>query len=110
MLPEDCYHVLISVITSLIVLGSPKNRGLPMWLGGKNPLADAGDEGSISGSGRSPREGNGNPLQYSCLGNPTTEDPGRLQSMGHKELDMTLRPTRSQEGRAGTIWFAHHRS
>ena len=41
-----------------------------MWLGGKNPLADAGDEGSIPGSGRSPREGNGNPLQYSCLGNP----------------------------------------
>ena len=31
---------------------------------------DAGDAGSIPGSGRSPREGNGNPLQYSCLGNP----------------------------------------
>ena len=30
----------------------------------------AGDLGSISGSGRSPGEGNGNPLQYSCLGNP----------------------------------------
>ena len=29
-----------------------------------------GDAGSIPGSGRSPREGNGNPLQYSCLGNP----------------------------------------
>ena len=31
---------------------------------------DAGDAGSIPGSGRSPGEGNGNPLQYSCLGNP----------------------------------------
>ena len=31
---------------------------------------DAGDSGSIPGSGRSPGEGNGNPLQYSCLGNP----------------------------------------
>ena len=31
---------------------------------------DAGDAGSISGSGRSPGGGNGNPLQYSCLGNP----------------------------------------
>ena len=30
----------------------------------------AGDMGSIPGSGRSPREGNGNPLQYSCLRNP----------------------------------------
>ena len=33
-------------------------------------VCDAGDPGSISGSGRSPEEGNGNPLQYSCLGNP----------------------------------------
>ena len=31
---------------------------------------DAGDPGSIPGSGRSPGEGNGNPLQYSCLENP----------------------------------------
>ena len=31
---------------------------------------DARDEGSVSGSGRSPGEGNGNPLQYSCLENP----------------------------------------
>ena len=36
----------------------------------KNPPAHAGDTGSIPGSGRSPGEGNGNPLQYSCLGNP----------------------------------------
>ena len=36
----------------------------------KNLPANAGDEGSIPGSGRSPGEGNGNPLQYSCLGNP----------------------------------------
>ena len=34
-----------------------------------NPPANAGDTGSIPGSGRSLREGNGNPLQYSCLGN-----------------------------------------
>ena len=36
----------------------------------KNPPANAGDAGSIPGSGRSPGEGNGNPLQYSCLGHP----------------------------------------
>ena len=35
----------------------------------KNTLANAGYVSSISGSGRSPGEGNGNPLQYSCLGN-----------------------------------------
>ena len=37
----------------------------------KNPSANAVDTGSIPGSGRSPREGNGKPLQYSCLGNLT---------------------------------------
>ena len=39
----------------------------------KNPPDNAGDErdmGSIPGSGRSPGDGNGNPLQYSCLGKP----------------------------------------
>ena len=36
----------------------------------KSPPANAGDAGVIPGSGRSPGEGNGNPLQYSCLGNP----------------------------------------
>ena len=36
----------------------------------KNLPANAGDEGSITGSGRTPGEGNGNPLQYSCLENP----------------------------------------
>ena len=36
----------------------------------KNPPADAGDTGLIPGSGRSPGEGNGSPLQYSCLENP----------------------------------------
>ena len=36
----------------------------------KNPPANAGDRGLIPGSGRSPGEGNCNPFQYSCLGNP----------------------------------------
>ena len=37
---------------------------------GKATVYNAGDMGSIPGSGRSPGEGNGNPLQYSCLENP----------------------------------------
>ncbi len=37
---------------------------------GKESACNAGDPGSIPGSGRSPGEGNGNPLQYSCLENP----------------------------------------
>ena len=48
-------------------------HGLGGFPGGsvvKNMPANAGDMGSISGWGRSPGEGNGNQLQYSCLGNP----------------------------------------
>ena len=48
----------------------------------KNPPANARDPGSIPGSGRSPGEGNGSPLQYSCLEIPWTEQPGGLQCMG----------------------------
>ena len=43
---------------------------LPWWLSGKNMLANAGEMGLIPGSGSSPGEGNGNLLQYSCLGKP----------------------------------------
>ena len=43
---------------------------------------DMRDPGLIPGSGRSPGGEYGNPLQYSCLGNPLTEEPGGLQSMG----------------------------
>ena len=57
-----------------------------------NPPADTGDTSSIPGSGRSPGVGNGNPLQYSCLGNPV--DRGTWWATVHgvaKESDMTQR-------------------
>ena len=47
----------------------------------KHPPASAGDPGSIPGSGRSPGEGNGNPLQYSCLEN--SMDRGAWQATVH---------------------------
>ena len=56
--------------------------GFPGDSAGKESACNAGDLGSIAGSGRSPGEGNGKPLQYSCLENPWTEEPGKLQSMG----------------------------
>jgi len=49
---------------------------------GKESAYNAGGWGLIPGSGRSPGEGNGNPLQYSCLENPWTEEPGGLQTIG----------------------------
>ena len=55
--------------------------GFPGGSDNKEPACNAGDLGSIPGSKRSPGEGNGNPLHYSCLGNPM--DIGVWQSIDH---------------------------
>ena len=52
-------------------LGQDKSKeAFPSGSDGKESICNAGDLGSIPGSGRSPGKRNGNPLQYSCLGNP----------------------------------------
>ena len=56
--------------------------GFPGGSDGKASACNAGDPGSIPGSGKILGEGNGNPLQYPCLENPVDEEPGRLQSTG----------------------------
>ena len=63
--------------------------GFPGDSVGKESACNAGDPGLIPGLGRSPGEGNGNALQYSSLGKPWTEEPGRQQSMGSQESGMT---------------------
>ena len=55
---------MINLFLGSHILGFPKGSVI------KNLPANAGDVGSIPGSGRSPGEGNGNRLQYSCLENP----------------------------------------
>ena len=55
----------------------------------KNPPANAGDAGLIAGLGRFPGEGNGNPLQYSCLGNPMDRGQATVHRVA-EELDTTL--------------------
>ena len=63
---------------------------VPSGSDGKESACNAEDLASISGSGRSPGEGNGNPLQSSCLGNPM--DRGAWWATVHevaKESDMT---------------------
>ena len=52
----------------------------------KESACSVGDQGLIPGIGKSPGEGNGNPLQYSCLENSMTEEPGRLHCMGSQRL------------------------
>ena len=64
--------------------------GFPGGSAVKNLPANAGDSGSIPGSGSSPRQGSGNSLQYSCLRNP--KDNVALQDKVHgvmEELDTT---------------------
>ena len=58
------YFCFANKIIYTIFLGFPSGSVV------KNPPANAGDVGLIPGSGRSSGEGSGNPLQYSCLGNP----------------------------------------
>ena len=64
--------------------------GLSWWLSSKDLPATAGDLSSIPGWRRSPGRGHGNPLQYSCLGIPWTEEPGRLQSVGSQRVRQDL--------------------
>ena len=65
--------------------------GFPDGSGVKNLPANAGDVGSIPGSGRSPGGGHGDPLQYSCQGNSMDRGAwwATYSPQGHKELDMT---------------------
>ena len=66
---------------TLLIVFSSFLQGFPRWLSDKESTANAGDMGSIPGSGRSPGEGNGNPFQYSCLENPM--DRGAWQATVH---------------------------
>ena len=73
----------------MVLILSMNTLGFPGGAVAENPLANAGDSrdaGSIPGSGRSPGEGNGYPLQYSCLENSQTEEPGRGQSVGSQRV------------------------
>ena len=73
---------------------------------GKASAYNAGDQGSISGSGRSPGEGNKNPLQYTCLENPRseeTEEPGGLQSMGSQRVQHDWVTSQTKENRIDIV-------
>ena len=71
---------------------NPGNGASKVMLVVKNPPANAGDTrdvSSIRGSGRSPGEGHGNPLQYSIERIPWTEEPVGLQSIVQLENNWT---------------------
>ena len=67
--------IYLSIYLGVLIMGFPSDSMV------KNPTANAEDVGLIPGLGRSFREGNGNPLQYFCLGNPM--DRGAWQATVH---------------------------
>ena len=64
-------------------------QGFPHFSVSKESDSNAGDLGSIPGSGRCPGEGNGNPLQYSCLENPMDSGAWQTTVYASQELDST---------------------
>ena len=71
LLHASCIPNIMAIVVALSTLGILQlSMGFPGGSEGKASACNAGDLGSIPGSGRSPGEGNGNTLQYSCLENP----------------------------------------
>ena len=84
--PWGCDAIFLS---SIPVLFKSELARVPWGFPGgsvvKNLPVNAGNLDLIPGSGRSPREGNGNPLQYSCLGNPMDRGARWASPWGHKK-------------------------
>ena len=79
-------------------LGNPLKEVGSMVAQTVKTACNVGDSGSICGSGRSPGEGNGNPLPIPAWRIPWTEEPGGLYSTwGHKESDTTERLTHNTQ-------------
>ena len=68
------------------MLDHPLHFYFPGGSDGKASAYNAGDLGSIPGSGRSPGEGNGNPLSTLAWTIPWMEEPGQLQSTGSQRI------------------------
>ena len=86
-------HYLVTNTTNLFNTVVGKTGGFPGCSVRKNTPAnagDAGDMGSIPGSGRSPGGGHSNPLQDSCLDYPMEEGPNELQPMASQRVRHNL--------------------
>ena len=76
------FSYIKSLFSSFLSAIRLAENGLPDSTDGKESACNARDLGLIPGSGRSPGEGNGYPLQYSCLENPMDRGAWQAQSMG----------------------------
>ena len=84
---QPLWKTVLRFLTKLYML-LPYTLGFPGGSGGKASACNAGDPGSIPGLGRSPGEGNGNPLQHSCLDGVSLIS---YSSWGRKGSDVTER-------------------
>ena len=85
-------HATMNIILLVLLGSSVTALGFPGNSVVKEPACNAGDtedKSLIPGSGKSPGEGHGKPLQYFAWRIPWTEEPGGLQSIGHKESHTT---------------------
>ena len=88
-----CFRVIFSVPSGM--------RVFPGGSDSKESARNAGDPGSIPGLGRSPGEGNGSPLRYSCLENPT--DRGAWRAVVHRQAESDTKVR--HDGATNTLLF-----
>ena len=81
--------IIFKVDKLRFLVGVSISKGFPGGSAVKNPLANAGDTGSIPGWGRALEEGNGNPFQYSCLKNPMDKGARPYYSPWDHKTDTT---------------------
>ena len=79
-----------------------EDRGFPGGSVVKNTTANSGNIGSVPGWGKSPGEGNGNPLQYSCLGNPIGR--GALRATVREITRVRYHLVTKQQHGGGNLW------
>ena len=87
----------VSICYILIYANACLYMGFPGGSAVKNPPANVGNPGSTPGSGRSPGEGNGNLLQYSCLGNPMDRRAWRATVHGSQTVEHDLVTKKQQQ-------------
>ena len=90
--PSQSSWIIICFKINLWVICVPLTLGFSGGSDGKESACDAGNLGSIPGSGRSPGERNGNPLQYSCRRSYRWRSLAGYSPWGCKESDMTEQP------------------
>ena len=80
------YYTKLEEVLKRVINAVVREDGFPCGSDGKASAYNAGDPGSVHGSGRSPGEGNDKPLQNACLENPMDRGVGGLQSMSSQRV------------------------